>query len=82
MKYTVYTKPACAQCDQAKMLLKSKGIEFDEIYFDVGQPQEDGKTYINVAEFKTQYPTATSAPQIFLGGERIGGLMELRKKVA
>ena len=37
--YTVYSKPNCTFCDQAKSLLKAKGLEFREIHFDVGQPK-------------------------------------------
>ena len=28
---TVYTKPACVQCEQTKKLLTSKGLEFETI---------------------------------------------------
>lgn len=79
MTYTVYSKPNCPQCDRAKALIKSKGLTYNEIIFDVGQPKVDGVQYIAVADFKAKYPDAASAPQIFVGEERIGGLPDLMK---
>lgn len=31
MKVTVYSKPACPQCDATKRYLSTKGIEFDVV---------------------------------------------------
>lgn len=31
MAITVYTKPACVQCNATKRALKKRGLEFDEI---------------------------------------------------
>lgn len=80
--YIVYSKPQCAYCEQAKSLLASKGLAYREIRFDVGQPKIEGAEYVNVAEFKAQYPQAKTAPQIFLeDGDtvtHIGGFTELR----
>lgn len=83
--YTVYTKPQCTFCDQAKALLKTKGLPYREIHFDVGQPKVDGAEYVNVAEFKAQNPQAKTAPQIFVeeGGAQVlvGGFTELRARL-
>lgn len=83
--YTVYTKPQCTFCDQAKALLKTKGLPYREIHFDVGQPKVDGVEYVNVAEFKAQNPQAKTAPQIFVeeaGGQvLVGGFTELRARL-
>lgn len=31
MKITVYTKPNCPQCSRTKAMLKSKGIDYEEV---------------------------------------------------
>jgi glutaredoxin len=41
---TIYSKPNCTQCTMAKNIMKSKGIQYSEVEFDVGQPQVPGKT--------------------------------------
>ena len=38
MKITVYSLPACVQCDSTKRLLKRNGVEFEEI--DLSQSPE------------------------------------------
>ena len=76
---TIYSKPSCTFCDQAKALLESKGIEFTELILDVGQEQDPTKTYVPVASLKERVPTARTVPQIFSGEDHIGGYMELRK---
>jgi glutaredoxin 3 len=78
-EFTIYSKPACTQCDIAKNLLKTKGISYKEIELDVGQPKVPGKIYENVGAFKAANPDAKTAPQIFVDGKRIGGLNELRQ---
>ena len=67
MTAIVWSKYDCPYCDQAKMLLKNKGIEF-----------EDGYTKEDLLE---AVPTARSVPQIFLDGELVGGFNELKKKL-
>ena len=34
LKIVVYSKSACPQCESAKMLLKSKSLDFEEIKID------------------------------------------------
>lgn len=79
--YTVYTKPQCTFCDQAKALLTFRGLPYKEIHFDVGQTKEAGKEYVNVAEFKSRYPQVKTAPQIFDGDDYVGGFQELRARL-
>lgn len=79
MSITIFSKPQCVQCDQAKALLKSKNISYEERVFDVGQPKVDGVIYQDVAVFKTLYPQAKTAPQVLLNGEYLGGPTELRQ---
>lgn len=75
---TIYSKPSCTFCDQAKALLESKGIEFSELILDVGQEQDPSKTYVPVASLKEKVPTARTVPQIFNDEYHIGGYNELR----
>ena len=71
MKAVVWSKDACPYCDQAKALLKMKGIEFEErkIGYD-GWDRED---------LLEAVPNARTVPQIFLNEELIGGFQELKK---
>ncbi len=80
--YTVYSKPNCPQCDQAKALLTAKGIEFRTVVLDVGQPREEGVTYIDRNALITLIPGARMMPQIIKDGIPIGSLAELRKHLA
>ena len=81
MTYTIYSKPNCPQCDQAKTLMKSKEIQYNEIILDVGQEKLLGHTYVNVSELKALVPDAKSVPQIFKGDAYLGSLMNLRKDI-
>jgi glutaredoxin len=71
MKAVVWSKDACPYCDQAKALLKMKGIEFEErkIGYD-GWDKDD---------LLEAVPNARTVPQIFLNEELIGGFQELKK---
>ena len=72
MKAIVWSKYNCPYCDQAKALLNSKGIVFEE--------KKIGDSYTK-EELLEAVPTARSVPQIFLDGELVGGFTELRKKL-
>jgi glutaredoxin 3 len=72
MKAIVWSKNQCPYCDQAKALLKLKGIEFEERNINNGWDRED---------LLSAVPTARTVPQIFLGEEYIGGFTELKKKL-
>ena len=69
MKAVVWSKYHCPYCDQAKALLKQKGIEFEEKKIGDGYTRED---------LLEAVPTARTVPQIFLDGELIGGFTELK----
>ncbi len=73
MRAIVWSKYHCPYCDQAKALLKSKGIEFEEKKIGDGYTKE---------ELLEAVPTARTVPQIFLDGKLIGGFTELQKYVA
>jgi glutaredoxin len=72
MQAIVWSKDQCPFCDQAKMLLNNKGIQFEERKIGYGYSRED---------LLQQVPTARSVPQIFLDGELVGGFNELKQKL-
>ena len=73
MKATVWSKYHCPYCDQAKALLKSKDISFEEKKIGDGYTKE---------ELLEAVPTARTVPQIFIDGELVGGFTELKQKLA
>jgi glutaredoxin len=73
MKAVVWSKYNCPYCDQAKALLKMKGIAFEEKKIGDGYTKED---------LLEAVPTARTVPQIFLDEELIGGFSELKSKLA
>jgi len=82
MSVTIYSKPNCAYCEQAKHLLASKHVPYTEVILDVGQPHVEGKTYLPIDEFREQHPEAKTVPQVFDGDLRIGGYNELKRYLA
>jgi glutaredoxin len=70
MKAIVWSKNACPFCDQAKNLLKLKGIEFEERNISTDWTRE---------QLLEAVPNARTVPQIFLDQQLIGGFTELRK---
>lgn len=72
MKATVWSKDMCGYCEQAKQLLESKGIEFEE--------RKIGKDWTK-EQLLEAVPTARTVPQIFLDEQYVGGYQELRQKL-
>jgi len=72
MRAVVWSKDMCPLCEQAKSLLKLKGIEFEEKKVGAGYTKED---------LLEAVPTARTVPQIFLDEELIGGFQELKKRL-
>lgn len=81
MEFTIYSKPDCSFCEQAKALLKSKNIPFNEMIIDVGQVKDPAKTYTTTQSLLAILPSARTIPQIFRGEEHIGGYAALKKLV-
>ena len=73
MKAIVWSKDQCPYCVQAKALLESKGIEYEERNIMHG-------TYTK-EQLLEAVPTARTLPQIFLDEEYVGGFTELKKKL-
>ena len=72
MKAIVWSKDQCPYCEQAKALLKSRNIEFEErnIMHDWTREQ-----------LLEAVPNARTVPQIFLDDQLVGGFTELRTKL-
>lgn len=68
----IYTTTVCPYCVQAKMLLKNKGVEFNEINMQTISAEERQA----LAEKTNNYRTV---PQIFIGDTFIGGYDQLAK---
>jgi len=71
MTVVVWSRNECPYCDQAKALLKSKGIEFEERNIQEGTWTKE--------QLLEAVPNARTLPQIFLDDKLIGGFTELRK---
>ena len=71
MKAVVWSKDACPFCVQAKALLESKGIEFEERNISEGTWTKE--------QLLEAVPTARTMPQIFVDDTHVGGFTELRK---
>jgi len=73
MKAILWSKYNCPYCDQAKALLKSKGIPFEEKKIGDGYTKE---------ELLEAVPNARTVPQIFIDEQLIGGFTELKAHLA
>ncbi len=69
MKAIVWSNIGCSYCEQAKKLLKSKDIEYEERNIAHG-------TW-TVQQLQEAVPGARTVPQIFLDEKYIGGFKEL-----
>jgi glutaredoxin 3 len=76
--FTIYSKPSCSYCEQAKGLLAAKGLEYQELILDVGQVKDPAKTYTTVHQLKQRVPDARTVPQIFRDDEHVGGFDALK----
>lgn len=70
IKAIVWSKENCPFCLQAKALLESKGIEFEERNVSAEWTRE---------QLLEAVPDARTLPQIFLDDKLVGGFTELRK---
>jgi glutaredoxin 3 len=65
----IYTQPWCPFCERAVHVLSGKGVEFREIDAPHGSAARN--------EAIKRSGGRTTMPQIFIGGEHIGGCDEL-----
>lgn len=70
MNITIYSKANCPNCVTAKQLLKSKGLDYSERDIEFHPNQFN--------ELLKHYPDARQMPQIFIDGQRVGGLAGLQ----
>ena len=71
---TVWSQSNCPACTEAKRMLEQHGTHIVEKMLGInGYTKKD---LIDVV------PHARSVPQIFLDGEYVGGLQELKRKLA
>lgn len=67
-KVVIYTTSMCCYCHRAKDLLRTKGIQFDEI---------DASTRDVRADMIQKAGGRTSVPQIWIGEQHVGGCDDL-----
>lgn len=65
----IYTKTHCPFSLKAKQLLREKGISFEEI--DIAQHPGRRDEMIELADGRT------TVPQVFIGGQHVGGCDDL-----
>lgn len=65
----MYTKSNCPNCTAAKMVLKMEGLTFRELSVD----SEENRTLLMKED-----ANARQMPQIFINGQRVGGLAGLQ----
>ena len=70
MNITIYTKSNCPNCTAAKQLLQSKGLNYLELAQETHEEQFEA--------LFVHYPEARQMPQIFIEGQRVGGLAGLQ----
>ena len=69
-KVVIYTGPMCNYCSAAKHLLNKKKISYEEI--DIGYDDKKREEMLKKSN------GAKTIPQIFIGGNHIGGYVELK----
>jgi len=70
MNITIYTKANCPNCVAAKNLLASKRLAYSELHQEVDD--------IEFNLMLKMHPEARQMPQIFIDGQRVGGLAGLQ----
>lgn len=70
MNIIMYTKAHCPNCVSAKALMDSKQLNFIERNIDEPEWRD---------VFTRQYPDIRQMPQIFIEGQRVGGLVGLQQ---
>jgi glutaredoxin 3 len=70
-KVEIYTARYCPYCEEAKALLKRRGVAFEEI--DIGGNWEKRDEMIERSRGQV------TLPQIFINGRHVGGAGELKE---
>lgn len=74
MNIIIWSKDRCRYCEEAKYLLKSKGLAYEERNVEAGNWTRE--------QFMQNNPTARTFPQVWIDGNLIGGFAELQKYLA
>lgn len=69
MNIVIYSKNNCPNCVTAKRLLDDKGIGYEE---------KNADNPLVFGWLISEYPEARQMPQIFIEGQRVGGLAGLQ----
>lgn len=68
--FTVYTKEGCPECVAVKRLLDAKQITYTTV---------DISDDVKRQEFYAAHPGVRSMPQVFVNGQRVGGMAGVRQ---
>jgi glutaredoxin-like protein len=69
---SIFTRPGCPFCAKAKKALSEAGMQYEELVLNKDYTEETLRAVAN----------ATSVPQVFINGEKIGGSDDLEKWMA
>ena len=69
MQITVYSESNCPNCTAAKQLLEKEGLAYTELSLDDDSVR---------ADFVEKHPDLRQMPQVFVNGQRVGGLAGLQ----
>ena len=70
MNILIYSKANCPNCDTAVQLLQRHSLAYTEVDIEA---EEDRRRAL-----LAQYPEARQMPQVFINGQRVGGLAGLQ----
>lgn len=71
MRAIVWSKTPCPYCDQAKSLLKMRGIDYEERNITQGPWTKE--------QLLESVPNARTVPQILINNKLVGGFTDLQK---
>ena len=85
MKAEIWTKDMCPYCVEAKQILQTLGIPYDEYIISPGvdeHPPAANQFYTTRAQLLQKLPTARTVPQIWIDHQHIGGCIDLQAAVS
>ncbi len=65
MKYAVYLKDNCSDCDTVIAALNNAQIKYVRFTLWVGQPRKRGVRYFKMSQLRYLIPKANTLPQVF-----------------
>ena len=74
--YTILSKENCSQCQQAELMAKAKGVEYEKKMLDADYDVEYLKEVLKDA------PHVKTFPIILKNGELVGGFKEFRVELS